>query len=742
MRKMLSFVIVLAIFLTVVTIGANAEVRITLRDIQSVYIGETVTISGTTAFPEINIKVLSPDNTIYDVETVMCSNGEFSYIMGISDNALCGIYKVIAGVGDDVAVGEFEVRQKSSDKSNDATLSSIKVNGVEITGFLPETKNYTVTVPYYTSVVPVVSATATDSNATVEITQAAAIAPYGTTPGSEHKAIILVTAEDGVTKNTYTVTFIKERTPDEQTDPGVTEPGETETEEPGSKDPGQTDEQGDDQEDVEPKDTTDKEAAEEIVKLIEGLEDTISDIYNTLNKINELIEEIDNAEIASDIAESIIIGTARTTVGSDLKYKGKKEIERKLIKILENVIAKKSEHKIEANVVDSEASAKIGEEQVNAILSSMDEVIKLVEEQNKKLEEHGIESKIEKKITLTIETDVDVSSIITNIPTEIFNAAKEKGIEKIEIKTDVASIVIPVNFTEQILQASNIIVEVKKIGLSDNEKSKLSDSQRELLENQETIYDLNIAADGQQVHGFNNKVSVRIAYTLKEGENKDYITVFYMSEDGTIENIAGKYDEETSEIVFSTDHFSKYVIKNISIKFKDIQESFWARQYIESMASKGIISGKPGGIYDPNSLVTRAEFAKMIVMAAGLVEEDAKCSFVDVSEKQWYYKYVSSAVKAGIIAGRPDNIFAPNDNITREEMAVMIYRALGERPPKNINEFLEFKDKQEISDWAKEAVASVVRSEIMNGKPGNIMDPKGYSTRAEAAAVIYRYFNN
>ena len=88
MRKMLSFVIVLAIFLTVVTIGANAEVRITLRDIQSVYIGETVTISGTTAFPEINIKVLSPDNTIYDVETVMCSNGEFSYIMGISDNAL------------------------------------------------------------------------------------------------------------------------------------------------------------------------------------------------------------------------------------------------------------------------------------------------------------------------------------------------------------------------------------------------------------------------------------------------------------------------------------------------------------------------------------------------------------------------------------------------------------------------------------------------------------------------------
>jgi hypothetical protein len=131
----------------------------------------------------------------------------------------------------------------------------------------------------------------------------------------------------------------------------------------------------------------------------------------------------------------------------------------------------------------------------------------------------------------------------------------------------------------------------------------------------------------------------------------------------------------------------------------------------------------------------------MITIAMGIVDDDAKCTFSDVTEDKWYYTYVASAVNAGIIKGRPNNVFAPDDKITRQEMAVMIHRALGETAAKDSRILFNFVDRKKIAEWAVNALAAIIEAEIMNGKPGGIIDPEGYSTRAEAAAVIYRYFN-
>lgn len=408
---------------------------------------------------------------------------------------------------------------------------------------------------------------------------------------------------------------------------------------------------------------------------------------------------------------------------------------------------KKSVQDANVNVSGSQVILNIDNEKVDEIIKNMDEVIKLAEELSEILEESGIDKKVEKKIIFNAGNDStenvdEITYVNAQIPTEIFKSAKEKGINSIEIRSNVASLKIPPDSVES-NQASSISLQVKKLELTDEEKEKFTEEQRRLLEEQNTIYDFNLNVDGKQVSKFNNKITIRIKYELKPGEDKDNITILYLADDGTIKNMSGKYDEETGEVVFSTNHFSRYLIRNLIITFKDIGENYWAKKNIESMASKGIINGKPDGSFDPNGMITRAEFAKMITVTIGIVDENAKCTFNDVSESQWYYKYVVSAANAGIIKGKPNNTFAPDDKITRQEIAVMIYRALGE-PTLNLKDLevlLDYNDWTYISDWATDALAVMIRTEIMKGKPCNIIDPEGYSTRAEAATVIYRFFN-
>ena len=455
------------------------------------------------------------------------------------------------------------------------------------------------------------------------------------------------------------------------------------------------------------------------------------------SSINANEEDMNNKIKINEIIAKI----RELTDTSGIISKGKRDMERNLIKTLESIVTKELIQRVKVDIVDSKATIKINEGMVDSMINIMGEIVNLIEELNKKFKDNSIEKKIEKKLTLSVDTDNEVTSVKAEIPVSIFSAAEEKDIDEIEIKSSIASFEIPPDFLKESKLGSTCLIEANRIELSNEEKSKFSENQRQLLEGQGVLYDFNIVADGQQISKFSNKITIRLKYIFKEGEDKDNITILHLADDGTIKNMVGRYDAETGEVIFTTDHFSKFIIKSIIIPFTDIKETFWARKYIESMASKGVINGKPDGSYDPYGMVTRAEFAKMITVAKGIVDDEAKCTFNDVSESQWYYTYVSSAVNAGIITGKPNNIFAPDDNITRQEMAVMAYRALGEAPPKDVDLLLGYNDSEQIADWAMDAVTTIVKTEIMNGKPGNIMDPNGYSTRAEAMSVIYRFFN-
>ena len=165
--------------------------------------------------------------------------------------------------------------------------------------------------------------------------------------------------------------------------------------------------------------------------------------------------------------------------------------------------------------------------------------------------------------------------------------------------------------------------------------------------------------------------------------------------------------------------------------FSDLGEFEWAKGYINKLYLKGIISGKGNNIFAPQDYVTRAEFTKMIASAFDF--DSAECdSFLDVNKDDWFYPFVSAAVEKGIINGVSGNEFAPDMRISRQDAAVIAWRTAGVENASNS----EFSDDSEIDEYAKNAVYGLSGMNIINGKGNGMFMPKDYLTRAEAAKII------
>ena len=169
--------------------------------------------------------------------------------------------------------------------------------------------------------------------------------------------------------------------------------------------------------------------------------------------------------------------------------------------------------------------------------------------------------------------------------------------------------------------------------------------------------------------------------------------------------------------------------------FSDLFENHWAYPYIMYLVDIGILNGINDTQFAPEENVTREQFAKMLVSALDLYDEAAVCDFSDLAIEDWSYKFVASAVKAGIILGYGDGTFGPQKNISRQEMAVMVVRtgiSLEEK-----NKPLTFTDNDKIGEWAALSVNKMQMAGIINGMPDNSFAPNDNATRAQAARIIY-----
>lgn len=262
---------------------------------------------------------------------------------------------------------------------------------------------------------------------------------------------------------------------------------------------------------------------------------------------------------------------------------------------------------------------------------------------------------------------------------------------------------------------------------------------------------LSVLSSGNSVAWQNTitPITVSLPYQPNGTELLDLekLAVRRIVDDGQMISIPnGKFNKTSEQMIFKTRQNGVYAITQDNRTFQDIRQLSWARHAIEVLVSKGVIRGISKAEYQPHSMIRRADFVTLLVNALELQpDQGTKVErFADVPEYVYYEKSVNTARALGIIQGAGADRFSPASPITREEAAVMIYRAtqvIGMHPhPEGESGLNDYKDTHLMKAYSRDAIDSLTRSNIMEGSNGSF-HPEDTMTRAETAVLLYRLYN-
>jgi len=171
--------------------------------------------------------------------------------------------------------------------------------------------------------------------------------------------------------------------------------------------------------------------------------------------------------------------------------------------------------------------------------------------------------------------------------------------------------------------------------------------------------------------------------------------------------------------------------------YSDISEKAWYIDAVRFVSINGLMNGYENGQFGPNDNLSRAQLAQILYNHAGRPAVTGASPFTDVADGAWYTNAITWAAAQGIVGGYGNGLFGPNDNITREQLAVMLWRYAGS--PAATNKELHFTDADEAGDFALEALRWAVEHGILNGYGDGRLNPAGQATRAQTAAMLMRY---
>ena len=197
--------------------------------------------------------------------------------------------------------------------------------------------------------------------------------------------------------------------------------------------------------------------------------------------------------------------------------------------------------------------------------------------------------------------------------------------------------------------------------------------------------------------------------------------------------------EEIDTIIAELKQTLKAIAESCPAKeFTDVNLDAWYHEYTDYVLIHGLMKGMGGTEFAPNDNLTRAMMVTTLYRLAGAPEVETTSSFTDVAEDQWYADAVAWAAENGIVLGISETVFAPNQNITREQAATILYRYVTkhlEVEPVD-GAALSYTDAAQIADYAKDAVAWATAEGIFEGFPGGSFQPRGTLTRAQMAKLL------
>lgn len=344
----------------------------------------------------------------------------------------------------------------------------------------------------------------------------------------------------------------------------------------------------------------------------------------------------------------------------------------------------------------------------------------------------------------TIKGDTATSVITSTIAQEIIKqtVANDSGEVVIApvIKTGVtkAEITLPATVLSEIGQKTDAGLVISTphadVSFQNSGLSTLSNRQDVVVSTERTgnALEFSITVGGQPVE----RVPGGLTLTTPVDHSVPGTVAVMIHGDGSREVIR-KSMADRNTITITLDGSAKLEIIDNAKTFADVSADNWAADAIAFASGHELFSGTGSDRFSPDLPMTRGMLAMVLHNLENNPAQPVAGMFSDVTSDAWYSEAVAWAAVRGIVSGYGNGLFGPGDNITREQLVVMLWRYAGE--PAATTKELHFNDVDEVSGYALDALCWATENGIINGKGGGILDPRGQATRAQVAQVLMNY---
>ncbi|OQB51213.1 MAG: Endo-1,4-beta-xylanase A precursor [Firmicutes bacterium ADurb.Bin146] len=322
--------------------------------------------------------------------------------------------------------------------------------------------------------------------------------------------------------------------------------------------------------------------------------------------------------------------------------------------------------------------------------------------------------------------------------------SNQKRGSNIIFKSPLATIALPDNMLSSMISDND---KKAVITIRQADKEDLSEEFKSFAGDR-PIIQLSLMLDDQELEWENPEVPVQITipYTPTKEEllNPEFITIWTQDDAGELICITnGKYDIETGTVTFRTRYFKYFAIGYNKKDVLDIKENFWYTDAIKYSIARNILL-QSNNHYGPNDELSREELVVMIFKAYNIAIDDEYNENFNDADNPETLKYLAKAKSLGISNGIGDNLFNPNSKLTRQEMFTMTYRllnVLNEVPEDKFTISLnDFHDSEKVALWARKAIDTLMKAGIIKGNE-NYIYPTDIATKAEFAQLLYNLLN-
>lgn len=336
----------------------------------------------------------------------------------------------------------------------------------------------------------------------------------------------------------------------------------------------------------------------------------------------------------------------------------------------------------------------------------------------KKLEDAAKKSETGSSVVIEPDVKEDAGKVTVTVPTSTIAGVADSPAKDVVVKTPVADVVLGED-------------ALKDLGSKSDKTVSITAEQK-----QDGNVSISVSAGSKTLDSVNGGLTAKIP-TQEATSGTVAILVKPDGEEKIIRNSV----VVDGELVVPLDGSATVKLVDNSKDFEDMT-NHWAGDNVDFVSARELFQGTSSATFSPDTEMTRGMVATVLFRLDGEHKSNVSASFQDVASGNWYTDAVAWAAEKEIVTGYSQDLFAPNDNVTREQLVVMIYRyakELGLDISANSNAAESFADSGKISSWAGTAMDWAVEAKLIQGKGNGILDPNGTATRAEVAAILERF---